>query len=329
MVDLDAERAMAMRWLIRMEEPGWTDRHQHAFDRWLGDSADRRALFWRLEHGWRKADRIIAVDPGPAPRRALWPLRRRVVVGLSATVALAASIAAFVIVDPVGVDSIYPAAPPGNSYRTVANMGRSVETIDGSRIDMAAATRMRTRVMAAQRDVWLDEGEAFFSVRNANNRPFRVHAGRHLITVLGTRFSVRLHDGALKVAVYSGRVRISGREDDQSGEAAVVLTPNKIAMIDAAATVITDMAGTTEKTTGAAGNVLLFSDANLADALGRFPEYRRKHIVFGDAAARDLTITGRFDAGNTDAFRRLLANAYGVSVDRGENGDIVVRTGRR
>lgn len=52
---------LAARWLLRREEPGWSAADQAALDAWLEESLAHKAAYWRIEYGWRAADRIAAL----------------------------------------------------------------------------------------------------------------------------------------------------------------------------------------------------------------------------------------------------------------------------
>ena len=47
----------AARWLIRSEDPEWSSADQGELEAWLEESMAHKAAYWRLEHGWREADR--------------------------------------------------------------------------------------------------------------------------------------------------------------------------------------------------------------------------------------------------------------------------------
>jgi transmembrane sensor len=70
--------AKAAEWLIRREQPQWSQADQAALDGWLNESMSHKAGFWRLEHAWQMADRIGALsarDITPRPRRTRLPLK--------------------------------------------------------------------------------------------------------------------------------------------------------------------------------------------------------------------------------------------------------------
>jgi len=54
----DTIEEQAALWVMRREEPGWSSFDEAALDDWLDQSDLHKAAFWRLEHGWRRADRI-------------------------------------------------------------------------------------------------------------------------------------------------------------------------------------------------------------------------------------------------------------------------------
>ena len=66
----------AARWLMRRDEPEWSATDQSGLDDWLAQSMAHKAAYWRLEHGWRQADRIgslgEAVTPSWRPRSERW-----------------------------------------------------------------------------------------------------------------------------------------------------------------------------------------------------------------------------------------------------------------
>jgi transmembrane sensor len=48
----------AARWLLRQEEAGWSEQDRVQLEAWLNAAPEHRVAYWRLEYGWRRADRI-------------------------------------------------------------------------------------------------------------------------------------------------------------------------------------------------------------------------------------------------------------------------------
>ncbi len=43
----------AANWLIRQDEPEWTEQHAAELSAWLEQSPAHKAEFWRLDYAWR------------------------------------------------------------------------------------------------------------------------------------------------------------------------------------------------------------------------------------------------------------------------------------
>jgi transmembrane sensor len=70
--------AKAAEWLMRREQPEWSQADQAALDGWLNESMSHKAAFWRLEHSWQLADRMGALgarEVALRPRRMRFPLK--------------------------------------------------------------------------------------------------------------------------------------------------------------------------------------------------------------------------------------------------------------
>lgn len=85
---------------------------------------------------------------------------------------------------------------------------------DGSTIWLNAHTTLAYRWPFWQRNVQL-EGEAFFEVQKAEERPFTILSGETRTTVLGTSFNVRAYadEAVVEVTVKSGVVRLEDRNE--------------------------------------------------------------------------------------------------------------------
>lgn len=299
---------IAATWLARREEPSWSQDDEARLQSWLDQSYAHKAAFWRLECGWRAADRMRAIGPESGiTRRVRW-------TGYDnwRVLALAASIAGIAIVIPV-IRQVPTASPvPISNFQTPIGGQRRVALVDGSVVELNTATAIRTAVSQKQRDVWLDRGEAFFSVHHINV-PFVVHAGPQLVTVLGTKFSVTRSGERVRVAVTEGRVRVTEAKMEEASPSATI-TRGDILDAEGSSTLVVQNAEKVERSLAWRDGMLRFDSTPLSDAAAEFNRYnQRKIIVSGKAGA--ITIGGSFKPSNVSAFARLLHDAYGLRVE--------------
>ena len=310
---LQTEEAAA-RWLLRQEDGEWSQEDQAELDAWLQAATENKMAYWRLEHGWRKVDRMAALRGAPIPAR---PERRW--LGDWRPAAVAASIAACLLAgaliwSPAGLLS-------HRSYQTEVGGRETVPLADGSKVELNTQTRLRAAVTARSREVWLDKGEAYFEVAHDPSRPFVVHAGAKTVTVLGTKFSVRRNGDQVEVAVVEGRVRVA----DTASVAAMpppVLTRGDTAIADGPSMIVA--AKSVERVASELSwrqGLLTFDQSTLADVAGEFNRYNRKKLVVAAGDVAQTRIGGSFEAENVDAFARLLQRAYGFRVD--DDGETV------
>jgi transmembrane sensor len=328
--------AKAAEWLMRREQPQYSQADQAALDRWLNESMSHKAAFWRLEHAWQMADRIgarSARDVGPHPRRRGLPLKWWQGGVLAASLLLAIAF--------IGLHS-RPALSPQprvNTFDTgIADTGtvdtfdtgigghRIVPLVDGSRIELNTATILRTNISNERRDVWLDRGEAFFEVAHIEGSAFVVHAGPRMITVVGTQFSVRRDGDKVTVAVVKGRVRV---EDTTPGasSASITVTAGDVAIGLGSSTMVVSkpVAAVEDKLTWRDGR-LVFDGTSLAEVADDFNRYNRQQLLISDPSVAAIRISGTFKASNVEAFVRLLKEAYGLKVELTAGGTLEIST---
>ena len=299
--------ALAAQWLVRREEPDWSQRQQDELNAWLDESMAHKAAFWRLEHGWREADRIAAVAPPPSRRTSSWMSYLPRLTALAASLLIAAGLGFIML----------PARPqPVLAAKTDIGQRRLLELGDGSRIEMNTRSAIRAQVGRDEREVWIDKGEVYFEVFHDSGHPFVVHAGDRRVTVLGTKFSVRRDRDRVIVSVAEGKVRV----DDESADAPArqsVITAGDIANARGASMPITQKSGDKVSDQLAWRNgILRFDQQPLGEVIAEFNRYNLSQIAVSDPAVAQMRMGGVFQPGNVDAFLRLLEDAYGLHVSR-------------
>jgi transmembrane sensor len=301
----------AIEWLIRRDEPGWSESDQAELDAWLQESMANRAAYLRAEHGWAEADRIGSVGDWSDGEGSSYHVPSRWLPAMiAASLVAAVGIAAY---------SLAPHAGPSVQlqqarFDTPVGGRKTVNLMDGSKIELNTQTVVRMAVNDIKRDVWLDSGEAYFEVTHRDGEPFVVHAGKRTITVLGTKFSVRRDKDLVAVNVLEGRVRV----DDGKGRntSAAIITAGDTAITREGSTLIA--AKSEERIESALAwrdGMLSFDLRPLSEVAAEFNRYNRTQLVV-DSSVAAIPIGGTFQASNVDAFARLLHDAYGLKTQQ-------------
>ena len=94
-------------------------------------------------------------------------------------------------------------------YVTAIGQQQQTNLSDGSSIQLNTNSQIRVDYNEYSRDIYLQQGEAYFEVAKNKNRPFRVFVGNERVQAVGTAFTVRLKDSDLNVIVTEGRVTLA------------------------------------------------------------------------------------------------------------------------
>lgn len=221
--------AQAAAWLVRREDPDFSEQDRLAFEAWLAEDARHRAAFLRLETAWRRADRLGRLRPldgqvdedllarSPFVVRMDEFAAREATRGLSTEAAtdgaigtseaevaptagrrrwfVPAGIAAAIALLAVAVGAWFTLQR--SDWQQFATDYGGFERIvldDGSVVHLNTNSVMRVRFTPEHRQVVLDRGEALFKVAHETSRPFDVQAAGTTVRAVGTEFSVRVRE---------------------------------------------------------------------------------------------------------------------------------------
>lgn len=231
---VDDERfEAACDWFVRLREQpesqellvAWLDwyrsddRNCAAFeevrDLWCATGALKHALAAQAAAGEapRLPDDRAGAASGAAsvavtePRR---PQRSRVLLLAATIAALAIGIGLLLTAQLSATDAEV------RSFATAPSEHRGFTLSDGSRIELAGDSSVRTSLRARVRDIELLRGEAYFRVAHDKARPFIVHANALHVRAVGTSFDVRTSGDRVVVAVEEGSVVVEPRPERSS-----------------------------------------------------------------------------------------------------------------
>lgn len=229
---------------------------------------------------------------------------------LLAVALLAASVATIVIA------AFLLLSNRGSTYRTPIGDRREVTLTDGSVINIAPATTLRVRLTPKRREVFVEEGGAYFRVAKNVNRPFIVHAGSAQARAVGTAFSVEHSKGDVLVTVVEGKVAVSEPKHTVVGTTtdegrALVLLPDQQVAVSTHVNTLTPRTVDGRAAVAWAEGKLVFIDDTVADAVARFNVYNRRQLRISDSRLAQRRISGTFRASDPESFVDFLRVVVG------------------
>ncbi len=338
--------AELVAWFLRKNGPQWTAADQQAFEQWLGADPGNRTAYARWEADWAlmdampqaSANRLRAmVEADRSAERAIQrakhsPSRRHTL----ATGLAVAGVAGMALTGGWLEWQHWQAQPV---YEQAFSTGRGQQSEltlpDGSTLRLDTATSLKVTYFRQRREVRLIEGQALFTVQPNADRPFHVTAQAVEVTVVGTRFSVRLTPGVpgrdgVEVAVEQGHVRVVRNEGAPPLPATAAASPS-FDLTAGQRLVFAAQDGRAELGQVAAegfapwrNQQLSFSDVPLKAALAEMERYASLGIAAIDPTVADLRLTGTFNPRDATATRRLLTGALPVKLRPGAGGFEVV-----
>ncbi|MDC7685192.1 FecR domain-containing protein [Asticcacaulis sp. BYS171W] len=191
---------------------------------------------------------------------------------------------------------------------------RSLPLPDGSVAELNTDTRIRFRFSGGRREVWLDEGEAAFTIVRSSLAPFSVMAGGvEIVSSLSQVVIRNLPARPLQVMVARGVAELKAHGAMPGAR----LTAPSSALVPAdGAPVVT--AGLSPRqidiaTLWQAGKIA-FEDAALSEVAGEFARYSDVRLIIDDRRLAREQVSGLFDARDPAGFAAAVAPSLGLTV---------------
>jgi len=338
MSELAPIKRAAVAWFTR-RQGGLTEAEMRELDAWLEVDPAHAEAYQGVMRAWARMElpreapellamRAKALKVGPE-RRIVW----RMAAGIAAAAVLGAGAWQTGL---VGYREF-----PNQTFRTDVGQRSTVTLPDGSVVTLNTDTVLRTRADGERRLLYLDKGQAFFKVAHDKRHPFVVSAAGRTVTAVGTAFDVRVDHGRFAVTLVEGKVRVetpsplpapaAAKPAAASSAPAPVVAAAPVQDVELVAgnqfTALDDSRWTVSRTDTAKETTWLtgwlkFQDEPLGQVVEEFNRYSDRRIVIQDPKLASRPITGRFKAGDVDAFVSALAE---YNIARLESDRDVVR----
>lgn len=182
----------AAEWFALLLDESATPIDRANFRVWLEQSPTHAKAYAQLERLWLGASALPEVSNPPSIKR------RKILKSGGALVVLTAA--------GLGTNAYLRQQA---DYRTGVGETARFTLPDGSIAELSTGSAISLNFTADQREVILQEGEAFFTVSPEAARPFAVDCKDLRATALGTQFSVGMHEEGIVVAVAEHTVKVS------------------------------------------------------------------------------------------------------------------------
>jgi transmembrane sensor len=323
----------AAAWFARMRGPD-AETSRRSFERWLGRGALHRLAYNRAAEIFAMGKLLAHDDPSSIAEPVRTPRSARLVAAALA-VTLLALVGGWLALPtedrPKAADPRTRRATensPPVQMSTAANGHRAVRMADGSLVNLARLTSLRSRFTRSERRLVLERGTAVFDVAH-EARPFVVYAGGGSVTAVGTLFSVRLgEDRRVAVRLFRGVVDVA--LPDSTGPAIIRrLRPGQGLSFEALDQVPGPSAPALPVQPGSASagrtQPREFDRVTVAELISAANRGSTRPIRLEDSAIAPKRISGRFRTDDPDLLAERIAGLFDLAIDRSRPGIILLR----
>ena len=172
---------------------------------------------------------------------------------------------------------------------------------DGSSVTLNSGSRILIDFDSLGRRILLDFGEIFLEVAKDPERTLTIRAGDHVVTALGTKFSVHLTGHRLEIAVAEGRVAVTDdnirfpRQTEflaRFEAGSLILDAGSVARFEEhQQTVKEDSIEEVERLQSWRSGRVRFEDQRLMEVISEVNRYSPVKVLIEDSAIADLRIS--------------------------------------
>jgi transmembrane sensor len=244
------------------------------------------------------------------PYRLFWPS-----VAATACVSVAGICILWVVRDGHGLAEV-------KTYRTGHGEQGAWPLPDGSTLHVNTDTAVTVRFSSAERLVEVDHGQVAVRVAHSDSRAFRVHAGSTDAVAAGTEFDVYRRSDSTLITVVTGQVAVSAgrfvpfRTGTDGLPSALRVGAGQQVRIVAGVLPAAPQPTDVRETTAWLERKIVFDQRPLGAVADEFNRYNDIPFVIDDPALRSVSISGAFNAADTESFAAFLESLDGVRVER-------------
>lgn len=342
----DARRARikqeASDWVIK-QSFGLSAEEQDAFFEWLAVDPEHSEFYASRQKTWKHLDILAdwrpehSLKPNPDLLDVGIQRKRRWAKVIRLSFAVAALAMLGVVFWFTVLDDVFPASTKLSSSEFARGYERHVLK-DGSIVELNLGSQASVVFSKSHRRVFLESGEAHFTIAKDVKRPFIVLANGVAVQAVGTIFNVRMSEGSVDVLVTEGRVRVASKTFDEPVEKVAPLEDSVQELTAGQNTIINLKEGVPvpivqtlseaelETKLTWLKQVINFDAAPLSDIVFEFNRRNYRKIVIEDPSIENTRLSVTLRPNNIDDFVELLELTSNIRAERIDNSVIILRS---
>ena len=320
----DAVEGRAEWFAARLYSGEMTDLEESELQEWLAQDPSHRQAYERLLHIWDlSGDLASDQDIAALTRNALRPKEG---IGFDRRwLGLAAAALFLAIVTLASIETLLLTTDEAQVLETAVGDRQTHLLVDGSSVTLNTGSRIIIDFDSTERHILLDFGEIYLEVAEDAARALTITAGDHAITVLGTKFSVRLSGDQLEIAVVEGRVAVSddsirfpratqptARFESES----LILDSGAVATLSKDRETVEDDLGEVERLQSWRSGQVRFENQSLMGVISEVNRYSRVKILIEDSTIADLRISAVLNLDQVELLLSSLEDIHPIRVVR-------------
>ncbi|MEM7359541.1 MAG: FecR domain-containing protein [Pseudomonadota bacterium] len=222
------------------------------------------------------------------------------------------------------------AAVDVQEFVTAVGEQSNITLADGSQIKLNTDTVVSVRFTAAERNIELHRGEAYFDVAKNPQRPFVVHTSSSRVTAVGTAFSVDVSNiDDTEVLVAEGRVKVdrllqNDLDLNRNGgfiipsSTPVFLSQGQKVSLNQDNAEVSDNEDIDSALAWREG-MIIFTGQSLEQAIEEIDRYIPLEFKITDPKIATIPVGGFFKTGDLDQLLIILKDNFGVQSERQGN----------
>ena len=204
-----------------------------------------------------------------------------------------------------------------------AKQKKEVNLADGSRVWVNAGSELKypKTFNGKTREVFLS-GEAYFDIKHDAAKPFIIHTGSVLTTVLGTAFNIKedKNKHTIEVTVTRGKVSVSN-----GSKLLGVLTPNQQISFNISKSEVVKEIVDTKQVIAWQQSDLHFEDVSFANAINQLQQHFNVKISFSNYKLRNCRFTGTsLNGEDLDKILKVMCAFNNATYQSRQDGSILI-----